>query len=76
MADGRFVHLSDEEKQIILDNVDAKNTKRGTATAVKCFTDYLNSRNEDIHFENLSTNELDSLLSDFYLEARNHKGEH
>ena len=72
---GRFAALNSEEKDAVLDNINAKNTKRQTHTAVKLFREYLTEKNMDLDFENYSLEQLDQTLSNFYMEMRNKKGD-
>ncbi|XP_067658215.1 uncharacterized protein [Haliotis asinina] len=71
----RFAELSDTEKTIILENVEAKNTKKATSTAIRVLREYLSQKGKTIEFENLTPEDLDAILSEFYLEARTEKGE-
>lgn len=71
----RFATLSEGEKQHIIDNHDAKNTKRATSTAVKCFKEYLNHKNVSDDFEDWNESQLDENIGSFYLEARSREGE-
>jgi hypothetical protein len=57
---GRFAALNSEEKDAVLENINAKNTKR---------------QNMDLDFENCSLEHLDQTLSNFYMEMRNKKGD-
>uniref|UniRef100_K1PPV9 Uncharacterized protein n=1 Tax=Magallana gigas TaxID=29159 RepID=K1PPV9_MAGGI len=43
---GRFATINDAEMKVIMENVDAWNTNRVTATAVKLFREYLESKGE------------------------------
>jgi hypothetical protein len=47
------IALNSEEKDAVLDNINAKDTKRQTHTAVKLFRGYLTEKNMDLDFENL-----------------------
>ena len=71
----RFAALNSEEKDAVLDNINAKDTKRQTHTAVKLFRGYLTEKNMDLDFENYSLEQLDQTLSNFYMEMRNKKGD-
>ena len=78
MADDRkerFVTLSEEEFSRVIDEKDSKNTKKVTSFAVNTFRAYLKEKNFDEHFENMSVDELDSVLAKFYAEARQANGE-
>jgi hypothetical protein len=69
---GRFAALNSEEKDAVLDNINAKNTKWQTHTAVNLFREYLTEKNMDLDLENCS---LDQTLSNFYMEMRNKRGD-
>ena len=69
---GRFAALNSEEKDAVLDNINAENTKRQTHTAAKLFREYLTEKNMDLDLENCS---LDQTLSNFYMEMRNKRGD-
>ena len=56
----RLAALNSEEKDAVVDNINAKNTKR---------------QNMDLDFENCSLEHLDQTLSNFYMEMRNKKGD-
>ena len=71
----RFAKLSSEQKTKILEDVNSDNTKKSTVTAVNVLREYLACRHLSADFVNLPKEELNQLLSDFYLEARNKKGE-
>ena len=70
--DGRFASISEAEMHEIVGNIDAANTKNQTNTAVRT---YLTSKHMSADFESLSKAELDNVLSRFYTELRNEKGE-
>jgi hypothetical protein len=72
---GRFAALNSEEKDAVLDNINAKSTKRQTHNTVKLFREYLTEKNMDLDFENCSLEQLDQTLSNFYMEMRNKKGD-
>jgi hypothetical protein len=74
-SQGRFAIINDAEMKTILENVDAKNTKRVTTTAVKLFRDYLTFKGESADFENFTCEKLDELLGKFYVEARTKDGD-
>lgn len=59
---GRFAALNGEEKDVVLDNINAKNTTRQTHTAVILFRQYLTETNMDLDFENCSLEQLDQTL--------------
>jgi hypothetical protein len=70
---GRFAALNSEEKDAVLDNINAENTKRQTHTAAKLFREYLTEKNMDLDFENCYLEQLDQTLSNLYMEMRNKK---
>lgn len=72
---GRFASLQNDEKDSIINNLDAQNTKRQTHTAVKILREYLTEKNLPLDFETYSDERLDEVLSNFYLEMRNKSGE-
>ena len=59
----------------IVEHIDAANTDKQTNTAVRTFSDYLTSKHMSADFESLSKAELDNVLSRYYVELRNKKGE-
>jgi hypothetical protein len=59
----------------ILENIDAKNTKRVTTTSVKLFRDYLAFKGESADFENFTCEKLDEQLGKFYVEASTTDGD-
>jgi hypothetical protein len=71
----RFAALNGEEKDVVLVNINAKNTTRQTHTAVILFRQYLTETNMDLDFENCSLEQLDQTLSNFYMEMGNKKGD-
>jgi hypothetical protein len=50
----RFASLDKDEMDEIMENLDAKNTKTQTHTAVKIFREYLTEKNLPLEFEMLS----------------------
>jgi hypothetical protein len=71
----RFASLDKDEMDEIMENLDAKNTKTQTHTAVKIFREYLTEKNLPLEFEMLSDQRLDEILANFYLEIRNKSGQ-
>ena len=74
----RFAHLSDDERSAKKRKLIPANTERANQKAAKMLNDYIKERAQaglDIQFENLDRNELNSLLSRFYMDARTVKGE-
>ena len=57
----RFASLDKDEMDEIMENLDAKNTKRQTHTAVKIFREYLTEKNLPLEFEMLSDQRLDEI---------------
>ena len=72
-TDGSFAALNGEEKDVVLDNINAKNTIRQTHIAVILFREYLTETNMDLDFENCPLEQLDQTLSNIYMEMRNKK---
>ena len=75
MADRKIATLDKDEIDKIMDNAEAKNTKRQTNTAVTLLRQYLTARNMPTDFESFGIEQLDDVLSTFYLEMRNKEGE-
>ena len=48
----RFAETTNKDLKLIVDNKDAKNTKRATSLAVKIFCDYLKEKTINTDFEN------------------------
>ena len=76
----RFAHLSDDERSAKKRKLIPANTERANQKAAKMLNDYIKERaqaglDKGIQFENLDRNELNSLLSRFYMDARTVKGE-
>lgn len=70
-----FADISEEQLQVIVDNKDAKKTKRSTSQAVKLFREYLQETSLASDFELLPPPDLDNLLGKLYAEARSKTGE-
>ena len=71
----RFVEPDDDDIEALLENRDAKNTKKAIKTALNILTAYCASK--DVLFsdiEQLPVEDLCSLLKGFYAAARNQKG--
>ena len=66
----RFADISEEQLQVIVDNKDAKNTKRSTSQAVRIFREYLQEKSLSSDFDLLPLPDLDNLLGKLYAEAR------
>ncbi|CAG2185548.1 unnamed protein product [Mytilus edulis] len=71
----RFASLEDEDRENLLENVDSKNTKRQTRTAINGFREYLTEKSLSLDFESYDDAQLDDVLSKFYMEMRNKNGE-
>ncbi|CAG2243519.1 unnamed protein product [Mytilus edulis] len=71
----RFASLEDEDRENLLENVDSKNTKRQTKTAINGFREYLTEKSLSLDFESYDDAQLDDVLSKFYMEMRNKNGE-
>jgi hypothetical protein len=66
---------SDEDISKILDEKDALSTKRTTKSSLMRLQQYIIETNNEINFENYSTQELSSLLVNFYADARKKNGD-
>jgi hypothetical protein len=53
----------------MLNEKNAKNTRRATNGAVKIFRTYLKAKNMPETFENFTIEELDDIVGKFYVEA-------
>ncbi|VDH93435.1 Hypothetical predicted protein, partial [Mytilus galloprovincialis] len=71
----RFASLEDEDRENLFENVDSKNTKRQTKTAINGFREYLTEKSLSLDFESYDDAQLDDVLSKFYMEMRNKNGE-
>jgi site-specific recombinase XerD len=71
----RFGSLSTEDIDEIEQNKDSKNTKKVISKSVNILRSYLREKGKIEQFEDLSIDELDALLKDFYGNARTEKGE-
>ncbi|KAL9981815.1 hypothetical protein ACROYT_G010570 [Oculina patagonica] len=67
----RFATLSEEDLNLLLDDKDAKSTKRATKSALKVFHQYLKEKKAD---EPQTKDTLANLLKLFYAEARKADG--
>ena len=73
---GRFAANTEEDIAKILSEKDAENTKRATKSAVKCLQQYLLATNaETLNFDEYTAEELASVLTKFYADARKQNGE-
>ena len=71
----RFATADDAELRRILNEKDAKNTRRATNGAVKIFRTYLRAKNMPETFENFTNEELDDIVGKFYVEVRQENGD-
>ncbi|XP_052098825.1 uncharacterized protein LOC127733511 [Mytilus californianus] len=71
----RFASLEDEDRENLLENVDAKNTKRQTNTALNSFREYFTEKSLPLDFESYEDEQLDDVLAKFYMEMRNKNGD-
>ncbi|CAC5420823.1 unnamed protein product [Mytilus coruscus] len=71
----RFASLEDEDRENLLENVDAKNTKRQTNTALNSFREYLTEKSLPLDFESYEDEQLDDVLAKFYMEMCNKNGD-
>ena len=67
----RFATLSEEDLNLLLDDKDAKSTKRATKSALKVFQQYLKEKKAD---EPQTRDTLANVLKLFYAEARKADG--
>ena len=74
MADGRFATVGEEELNKILLGKDSINTRRNTASAVRLFKSYLNTKMCNA-FENMDIVTLNFQLNKFCVEVRQENGE-
>ena len=70
----RFAFTSVEDKQKLLDERGANNTKRATKSNLKTFTDYLTERDLN-KLEDIPNDDLPSILYDFYTDLRKVDGQ-
>ena len=74
----RFPTLSSEQRDEIISNKSAKNTKAATKYAISVFHEYCKVRQgyqNAYVVDTLQAETLDSLLESFYAEARNKNGD-
>ena len=71
----RFASFSAEEIQQKRQLLTPKNTVKADMSAATVLREYLKEKGMNTDFESLSKNELDSVLSSFYVEARTKTGE-
>jgi hypothetical protein len=67
--------VDEAEFRRILNEKDAKNTRRATNGAVKIFRTYLKDKNMLETFENFTNEELDDIVGKFYVEVRQENGD-
>ena len=70
----RFATVDEEKFKDLINNIEAKNTKRATNTSVRLFREYLTSKQESADFETFAKDKLDKLLASFFVEMRNKEG--
>ena len=71
----RFATVSSGELDAIIDNKDAKNTKKQTRLMFNLLLTYINQKNIEIDLCTATKAEIDSLLSHFYVEVRKADGD-
>ena len=71
MADRKFALLDKDEIDKIMDNAEGKIKKRQTNTSVTLIRQYLTAGNIPTDFESFGIEQLDDVLSTFYLEMKN-----
>jgi len=70
----RFADITNQQLDKIVEDKDAKNTKRSTNQAVRLFHKYLTEQELDVEFENYDPQTLNNTLSKLYAEARTEDG--
>jgi hypothetical protein len=75
VAQRRYGSSTDQDISQILDENDALGTKKSTKSSLMCLQQYITETNNEINFDNYSTQELSSLLVNFYADARKKNGE-
>ena len=71
----RFGNLSMEDIDEIEKNKDSKNTKKVIKKSINILRAFLDEKGQDVNFEDLSNNDLDLVLKDFFANARTEKGD-
>ena len=74
MSTSRFPVVSNEQREQIITDKDAKNTKKATKVAWNALTSWLTARKKAMDPSVISKQELDELLAQFFLEARQQNG--
>ena len=74
MSTSRFPVVSNEQREQIITDKDAKNTKKATKVAWNALTSWLTARKKTMDPSVISKEELDELLAQFFLEARQQNG--
>ena len=75
LPSARFATVDEAEFRRILNEKDAKNTRRATNGAVKIFRTYLKDKNMLETFENFTNEELDDIVGKFYVAVRQDNGD-
>jgi hypothetical protein len=70
MKYGLTIDKTNQQLDNIVEDKDAKNTKRSTNQAVRLFRKYLTEKELDVEFENYDPQTLNNTLGKFYSEAR------
>ena len=71
----RFAVISQEKREQLIADKDAKNTKRATKVAWNALQSWLQARKKAMDPATISKEDLDQLLAQFFLEARQQNGE-
>ena len=71
----RFADISNQQLETIVQDKDAKHTRRSTDQAVRLFRKYLQEKELDPAFDSYDKQTLDKKLCKFYAEARTVDGE-
>lgn len=66
----RFATISEDQFKKLIEDKDSKSTKQATKVAVSVFRSYLKEKHLEDDFENFPSEQLDDILSKFYLEMR------
>ena len=70
----RFAVISQEKREQLIADKDAKNTKRATKVAWNALQSWLQARKKAMDPATISKEDLDELLAQFILDARQQNG--
>ena len=71
----RFATVSSEELSEIIENKDAKNTKKQTKHLYNILSCYIEQKRIDIDMKTATKSEINNLLVQFYVEVRKQDGD-